>query len=244
MKLVSIIIPYFRKKEFINKTIRSVINQTYKKFEILIIYDDTENQDFTFIKKLLSIDKRIKIIKNKSNLGAGLSRNKGIKKAKGQYIAFLDADDIWQSNKIKYQVNFMEKNNIDVSHTSYHIINFDGKIIGERFAKNLNYEDLIKSCDIGLSTVMIKKKILKNNLFPNLKTKEDYVLWLNLARKGYKFISINKKFTYWRSLKNSLSSSTLQKLIDGFRVYRYYLKKPLIASFFHLFVLSFNFLKK
>ena len=123
---------------FINKTIRSVISQTYKKFEILIIYDDTENQDFTFIKKLLSIDKRIKIIKNKSNLGAGLSRNKGIKKAKGQYIAFLDADDIRQSNKIKYQVNFMEKNNIDVSHTSYHIINFDGKIIGERFAKNLN----------------------------------------------------------------------------------------------------------
>lgn len=244
MKLVSIILPYYKKKEFIQKTLSSIIKQTYKNFEILIIYDEIQNQDFAFIKKLSNIDKRIKVIKNNKNLGAGISRNKGIQRAKGHYIAFLDADDVWKSEKIKYQLNFMEENKIDISHTSYYIIDENNKIIGKRIAKNLNYEDLIKSCDVGLSTVMIKKKVLKDNFFPNLKTKEDYVLWLKLAKKGYKFISISKKLTYWRSLKNSLSSSTVQKLFDGFRVYRYFLKKSLFASLVHLFILSINFLKK
>ena len=129
----------------------------------------------------------------------------------------------------------MEKNKISISHTSYNIINEFSKKISFRKAKNLKYKDLIYSCDIGLSTVMIKKKLLLKNHFPKLKTKEDYVLWLKLSKKGHIFYSINEKLVLWRQTPNSLSSSILQKLFDGYRVYRTYLKFSFVKSLYHLF---------
>ena len=94
MSLISVIIPYFRKKKYILKTINSVINQSYKKFEIIIIYDDEEKRDLEFIKKISKKDKRIKLLINKRNYGAGISRNLGIKISKGNYISFIDSDDL------------------------------------------------------------------------------------------------------------------------------------------------------
>ena len=107
-KLVSIIIPYFKKKKYFLKTISSIKSQTYKKFEIIVIYDDIDKSDLNFIQKL-SVTKKFKLIINKKNLGAGLSRNIGIKKSKGFYLAFLDSDDLWTRNKLEYQIKFMEK---------------------------------------------------------------------------------------------------------------------------------------
>ena len=107
MILVSVIIPYFKKKKYIQKTLNSVKNQTYKNLEILIIYDDKDTTDLKFLKRLQKKDKRIKIIINKNTLGAGFSRNVGIKDARGRYIAFIDSDDPWKKNKIEFQLKFM-----------------------------------------------------------------------------------------------------------------------------------------
>ena len=244
MIIVSVIIPYYKKKDYIKSTIKSVLNQTFKNFEIIVVYDDKDRNDLLYLNEIKKTDKRIKIVLNSKNIGAGLSRNKAIKYARGKYIAFLDSDDLWNKKKIEMQLNFMKKNLYDISHTSYDIINEKGDKIGARKAKDLTYHDLITSCDIGLSTVMIKKKILKNNLFVNLKTKEDYVLWLKLSRKRNKFFGLDKRLTYWRSLDDSLSSSTIQKLFDGYRVYRKYLNQSIIQSVISLFILSKNFLKK
>ena len=95
-KLISIIIPYYKKKNFISKTIKSILNQSYKNFEIIIIYDDTDMSELHYLKKIIKVNKRFKIIINKQNLGVSKSRNKGIKKSKGKYIAFIDGDDIWK----------------------------------------------------------------------------------------------------------------------------------------------------
>ncbi len=109
MYKASVIIPYFRKKKFFEKTFKSVQNQTYKNFEVLIIYDDEDQKDLNYINRLIKNDKRFKLIINKINLGAGESRNKGIMRAKGKYICFIDADDIWNKNKLKLQIDFMKK---------------------------------------------------------------------------------------------------------------------------------------
>ena len=244
MSLVSIIIPYFKKKKYFSITLKSILRQKYDNYEIIIVYDDTEKKDLEYLIRLKKKSKKIKLLLNKKNMGAGFSRNKAIKASKGNYIAFLDADDQWLPNKLKMQIGLMKKNKWKASHTSYLIVNENNKIIGNRIAKNLAYNDLIKSCDIGLSTVILKKELLKNCKFANLKTKEDYVLWLNIAKKNVTFNAINKNLVIWKKTKNSLSSSILRKLIDGFFVYRIYLKKSFLESIFSLFILSINFLKK
>tara|TARA_B100001121_G_scaffold304806_1_gene320956 strand:- start:1430 stop:2167 length:738 start_codon:yes stop_codon:yes gene_type:complete len=245
MKPISIIIPYYKKEKYFKKTINSILNQTFRSFEVLIIFDEENLNNFEFIKQIAKRDKRIKVFLNKKNHGAGVSRNIGIGKSKSKYIAFIDADDIWDKNKLKIQYNFMKKKNLLVTHTSYQIINEKDKPISNRLAKELSYRDLLKSCDIGLSTVMLNKKVLKKNLlFPDLKTKEDYVLWLKLAKKGIIFYPIQKNLTKWRRTKSSLSSSIIQKLKDGYKVYYKYEKNNFLMSIYKLFILSFNFLKK
>ena len=244
MDLVSVIIPYYKKRNFVKGAIISVLNQSYDNLEILLIFDDTNLNDFDFLKEIAKLDKRINLIKNNKRLGAGLSRNVGIEQSNGKYIAFLDADDLWHKNKLFTQIKFMRKKNIEISHTSYEIIDDDLAIRGTRQAKLMNYKKLIKSCDIGLSTVIIKKSLIKNLRFTNLKTKEDYVLWLEIAKKGKTIHALNTKLTQWRKSKNSLSSSVVRKLTDGYYVYRHHLKFSVIKSLYSLLVLSINFLKK
>ena len=246
MDLVSVIIPYFRKKDTLSNSVNSVLKQTYKNFEIIIIYDDESKTDLNFVKGLKNLDNRISVIQNNQKMGAGKSRNIGIDNSKGEFIAFLDADDTWQSNKLSRQINFMKSNNYDVSHTSYSLIDENHKFLGIRKARNFfDLKDLLKSCDIGTSTVIIKKHLLNNDIqFASLKTKEDFVLWLKLLSKNIKIYGINKNLVFWNKNFNSLSSSTIQKLLDGYRVYNSHMNYNFLKSFYYLLCLSFNYLKK
>jgi teichuronic acid biosynthesis glycosyltransferase TuaG len=247
MDLVSVIIPYFKKRNFIKETLNSVINQSYNYLEILIIYDDTNLNDLEFLQEISKIDKRIKVINNNKRLGAGISRNIGIEHSNGKYIGFLDADDTWEPDKLKNQISFMRKNNYQISHTSYYIIDEKKKIIGQRKARDLlSINEILKSCDIGLSTVIIEKKVIKdtNTKFPQLVTKEDFVFWLRLMKKNYKFYAYDSNLTNWTNSKNSLSSSVTQKLFDGFKVYNHYMNFNFVKSLYYLICLSLNYLKK
>lgn len=243
---VSIIMPYYKKREFVGIAIESVLSQTYQDFEIIIIYDDENLDDFEYIKTFENNDLRIKVIKNKSKVGAGLSRNIGIKDSSKKFIAFLDCDDVWKKNKLEEQIKFMNQNKIDFSFTAYDIIDYSNKKIGERHTKKiLSFDDLIKSCDIGLSTVVLKRELINDDCkFASLPTKEDYVLWLNIAKKNIKLYGINDNLAKWRKLDNSLSSSTLQKLIDGYKVYNKYMNYNKIISIIYLLRLSLNYLIK
>ena len=140
----------------------------------------------------------------------------------------------------------MKKNKINLCSTSYRIIDEQGKILKLRKTdKKICFKDLNYSCDIGLSTVVINNKAFKNKIiFPNLLTKEDYVLWLNLSKKGECFYGLNKNLVLWRKTSNSLSSNIIQKLLDGFRVYNIYLKFNFFKSLIFLMILSFNYLRK
>ena len=189
-------------------------------------------------------DKRIKLIKNSKNIGAGFSRNKGIKKAKGFYIAFCDGDDTWRKDKLKKQINFMEKNKINFCFSSYNKIDFRGKKIKSVIApKNQSFQNLLRDCKIGLSTVILKKKMLKNHKFSNMKTKEDLLLWINLSKK-YNLVGYDKILSNWRKLDDSLSANFYQKMKDGFLLYHKHLEFNFLKSLYFLFLLSFNFVRK
>ena len=115
----------------------------------------------------------------------------------------------------------MINNNYSVSHTSYQIVDHQKNIIGNRTARNFNHvKDLLKSCDIGTSTVILKKNIFTDKIkFPSIKTKEDFVLWLRILKKNTKIYGLNHNLMMWTKSNSSLSSSTIQKLLDGYRVY-------------------------
>ena len=253
MSVVTIIIPYKNNLKYLFLALKSIFAQTYKKYKILIIYDDDDKTDLQRLKKYISKNKKnkkysINIIINKKNLGPGQSRNIGILNSNTKYVAFLDSDDTWHKDKLKKQILFMKKKDLVISHTSYVVVDSQDKKISNRVAKNKIYlKDLIKSCDIGLSTVISDVKFLKKNNFyfpKNIKTKEDYVLWLNIIKKINVIWGININLMNYRKTKNSLSSNISLNLLNGYRVYRNYMHYSILKSFYSLLCLSINYLKK
>ena len=224
---VSIIIPFYNKIGLLKKALSSINKQSYTNYEVIIVNDNNIIKNLSYLKKIK--DRKIKIIYNKKNLGAGLSRNKGIQNARGDYIAFLDSDDTWYKDKLYYQLRFMKKNGYLASHTSYNLVNLNGKIFAKRKAKLMNHSSLMKSCDIGLSTVILKK---------------DYVLWLKLTKKGIVFYPLKKFYTNWANVPSSLSQSIIQKIKDAFLVYHKYQNLNMINSLINTFILSINYLRK
>jgi len=242
--LVSIILPFYKNVSLLNSAIDSILKQSFRNYEIIIINDNPKKKLSLFLKEIKN-KKKIRIIYNKKNMGAGLSRNRGIEVSKGKYIAFIDSDDMWSKHKLFKQINFMEKNKYMASHTSYDKVDLNGNYVSTRFAYNLNYSALLNSCDIGLSTVILNKKLFNNKtLFPAVKTKEDYILWLKIAKSGIVFFGLRSRLTKWRNTPNSLSKSILQKLKDSFKVYYKYEKLGLIKTLYRVFILSLNFLIK
>ena len=141
----------------------------------------------------------------------------------------------------------MEKNDQLFSHTSYFIINKKNKIILLRKAKKIiTFKSLLKSCDICPSTVMVNTRFIKKKkyYFPKIRTKEDFVLWLKIAKEIKSIMGIDKKLTYYRKTDNSLSSNKLIGLINGYKVYRNYMNFSHIKSLVYLIILSINYFKK
>ncbi len=247
MSLISIIMPYYKKSEFIYKSINTILNQTYQKFEIIIIDDELSKNSSYVLKDIKTLDQRIKILRNEQNLGAGQSRNSAINSCNGKYIAFCDCDDLWKPQKLEKQLKFMEEKNLRFSFTAYEIIDKNDLKIGARNAqKIISFKQLRNSCDIGLSTVIMKRNIFENDKlrFGKTKTKEDFILWLLLAKNGIDICGLNECLVSWRKNSGSLSSSNIQKIIDGYRVYRNYLQYSKIKSLFFLIILSLNFVIK
>ena len=139
----------------------------------------------------------------------------------------------------------MNDNKLSFSFTSYNIINADNEIIKLNQApKRIQFRELLKDCKIGLSTVMLKKKLLDQNcMFPKLKTKEDFVLWLKISKK-IDLYGLDEPLVKWRRLEESLSSNSFQKLIDGYSVYSKYMGLNSFKSIYYLFLLSINYLRK
>ncbi len=212
---------------------------------MIIIYDQTDKSDILYIKKILGKKIKYKLIINKKNLGVGRSRNIGIKKSNSKYIAFCDSDDVWSKKKLEVQLRIMKEKNLSFSHTDYYLINEENKIIGKmNVRKKLDYNTLLKSCDIALSSVILKRSILKKSLgFGNTKTKEDFFLWLKLSKIS-KIYGINKTLLNWRKTENSLSSNITQKFRDAFKVYKKIENKNFLITVFYVFRLSLYFVFK
>ena len=137
----------------------------------------------------------------------------------------------------------MEKNNLDLSYTSYEILKKKKKF-RQNVKKTYGYYELLNKCDFGLSTVIANYQVFNKGKFPNLSTQEDYALWLRYTRKGLKIMGLNQALTVWRDTPKSLSSNTIQKLTDSFKVYYKFENKNFFEALYRVLILSINKLKK
>lgn len=245
MKLVSIIIPFYKKKIFFPKTLLSIINQKHKKLEIIIVYDDIEIEDLNFLKKISKIDRRINLIINKKNIGAGLSRNKAMKLAKGNFLAFIDSDDIWKKSKLKKQIFFMSKNNYDFTYTRYETFSdVNNKINYINPPKKLSYLGFIKNTSIGTSTMIIKRKIAKKIKFLNTKICEDYYFKCKVLKKVKTAYCLNDYLTKYRIRKKSLQSNKINNVLAIWKINKLFNKLNILDNFISIFSISYNSIKK
>lgn len=242
--LVSVVIPYYQCRDYIFQSVNSVINQTYKNWELIIVDDENTNDSKYLLNQVKSKHQNIKIFSTKSNIGVGLARNFGIKKSKGKFIAFLDSDDYWHKTKIEKQIIFLKKKNANICYTGYSAF-YNNKIIYRpKTPLFLDFFNFLKECPICCSSILIKKKILTNFKFKNYKNKEDYELWLRLSKKSNNFFGLDEYLTFYRVRKGSLSSFQLSKIINAFNIYKKYYGFNLFLIFFNITRLYINALKK
>lgn len=231
--LVSIITPSYNSKDFIRETIESVLNQTYKNWEMLIVDDCSTDSSPEIIKKYIQKDSRIKYFKNEKNSGPAVSRNLGLDNSRGKYIAFLDSDDIWIDKKLQLQIEYIQKNEVDLIHSNYKFCDKNGVAIKE--IKNdikLNYKKILKSNQIKTSFLVLNKDILKDIRFKNMKH-EDFAFFLDFLRNGNECFCIQEPLGKYRINSKSISYNKFKSALWTWNIYRKYEKFNLIKSSFY-----------
>ena len=220
--LVSIITPTFNSQEFIKQSIDSILDQTYKNWELVLVDDASTDNTIKVINSYISKHPNIYLIKNTTNQGAGVSRNKGIKAAKGDFIAFLDADDLWLPHKLETQIELMLKNNLDVCFSSYDLMDEVGNKLNKKVnaLPVLTYKKLLKSNYVGNLTGIYNCKSLGKIPSTNLRKRQDWLLWLTAIKKSKKpAIGIKESLALYRIRRNSMSSNKFDLIKYNFQVY-------------------------
>jgi len=219
--LVSIITPVFNASRFIKDCITSVKEQTYENWELILVDDCSKDDSVHIINEESADDGRIILVQLDKNGGAAAARNKALDMAKGEYVAFLDSDDIWLPEKLENQVHFMVSNNISFSFTEYGFIDESGNELNKhiKVPTEVDYNFLLKNTIIGCLTVMLDKRAFGNIQMSSL-MHEDYALWLSLLRDGCKAYGLQKKLALYRVVKGSLSSNKLKAAKGTWRIYR------------------------
>jgi len=205
--LVSIITPAYNSAAFIGDTIRSVQNQTYNNWEHLIVIDQgTTDDTANIVRSFMNKDPRIRLIEIKNQKGISLSRNKAIQSSQGEWLAFLDSDDLWLPDKLKLQIAFMQKTKANFSCTGYRKISEDGKITGRlrQPPEKQSYQSLLLNNLISCPTVMYNQKVL-GQFFLKEHAHEDYLLWLDIIKKSKICFGLPEDLARYRVVENSRS---------------------------------------
>lgn len=210
--LVSIVMPTYNTSKYIEDSIRSVLSQTHKEWELLIVDDCSEDNTDEIIAPYLK-DTRIHYLKNEKNMGAALSRNRAIREAKGKYIAFLDSDDTWRADKLKKQIQFMKTNNYAFTFTDF-IIRMNEKLLPYVYTgpNVVGKVRMTNYCYIFTSTVMYDQEKVGLIQIEDLKKNNDYAMWLLIVKK-HPCYRLAECMACYNKHENSISSGNKLKLI-------------------------------
>lgn len=235
-KLISVIMPTYNCGKFIGETIKSVENQTYKNWELIIVDDCSKDNTKDVVNKFAEKDNRIKYCILETNQGAAVARTKAMKMARGSYMAFLDSDDLWKNDKLEKQINFMEENSYNFTCTAYEQIdendNSLNKIIKPK--TKADYNRILLDCPVGNSTVMYNVDKLGKFEVPNIRKRNDDALWLQILKKEKYIYGMNDILMEYRIRSNSISSNKLDLVKYHWQLYREIEHLSILRSVFHI----------
>lgn len=235
-KLVSIIMPTYNCEKFIGETIETVINQTYKNWELIIVDDCSKDNTEIVVDRYKENDNRIQYYKLDINQGAALCRTKSMELAKGNYMAFLDSDDLWESDKLEKQLRFMEENNYNFTCTAYEQIDEEGKRLNRiiKVKNKADYNRILLDCPVGNSTVMYNVDKLGKFKVPNIRKRNDDALWLQILKKEKYIYGMNDVLMKYRIRTNSISSNKIDLIKYHWQLYRDIEHLSIFRSVFHI----------
>ena len=230
--LVSVIIPAYNCAGLISRAIESVLIQEVS-LEIIVI-DDGSGDNLEQVLETYRDNPAFSFIKNKTNLGAAGSRNKGVAMAKGRYVAFLDADDYWAAGKLKKQTDAMERTGCVLSCTARELMTPQGELTGRIIPvkEEITYRDLLHHNSINCSSVLLRREDALAFPMEHDDSHEDYITWLRILRKGGFAAGINRPYLKYRLSEGGKSRNKLKSAAMTYQVYRYVGYGPLKSLFF------------
>lgn len=220
-KGISVVMPAYNSDKYINEAVESVLNQTFSDIEMIIVDDCSTDRTFDILKALAQQDSRIRLFKNKHNMGVAETRNTGIKQARRECIALLDSDDVWDPNKLYLQYKLYCQGN-RIIYCSYDFIDDESRPVKKPFVvpKETNYKKMLTSNVISCSTILADSKLFKENLFSTKYYHEDYALWMQLINIEKKAVGCIEVLAHYRLHENSRSSKKTNAALQRWKVYR------------------------
>lgn len=239
--LVSIITPTYNASEYLAQTIESVCKQTYPAWELVLIDDASTDNTLEIAQSYASNDPRIIVLQMSENSGMAEAINRGCEVANGQYIAFLDSDDLWHSQKLEKQVELMDAKDCAISCTSYVQISVDGTKEGRLFkAKDkVDYSRVLLDCPVGHSTVMYDVSKLGKQRVPNIRKRSDDALWLQILRQEPYIWGLKETLVKYRVRGKSLSSNKFTLVKYHWKLYREIEHMNVFSSVYHIVLWGF-----
>ena len=244
--LVSVIVPCYNMEKYLTDTIASVRSQTFGDWELLVVDDASTDGTMRILHDFSQQDPRIKVAVKDEHSGIAHTRNRCLQRAKGRYLAFLDADDLWHPEKLEKQLRFMQERQAAFSYTSYDLIDENGQPLGKTIqaTRDLNYQAYLRNTLIGCSTVMLDTEKTGKVTVPNFRTSEDTATWLNLLRRGVVAQALPEALTSYRIRVHSASSNKWKAATDLWRVYRRQERLSLPNALYSFTCYAFNAVKK
>ncbi|MGB0377090.1 MAG: glycosyltransferase family 2 protein [Flavobacteriaceae bacterium] len=239
--LVSIIMPSYNSSLYIDEAVQSVINQSYQDWELIVIDDCSKDNSVEIIQAYLQKDSRIILLSQSENGGPAKSRNIGIQKAEGRYITFLDSDDFWEPDFLQTSLQYLNDRQIEFCFASYHRITEQGQYIDFfKVPDKVNYYDLLKTCPIPCLTAIYDTSRVGKHFMPPLKKRQDYGLWLSLAKEIDYMYGIEKPLATYRIRKNSVSRNKFKTAYYQWKIYREVEKINFFKSVYYIIHYTFN----
>lgn len=238
--LVSIITPCYNAENTLKYTIESVVNQSYTNWELLIVDDCSSDGTSRIVEVYKHEDNRIKYFKtNKASGSPSEPRNIGLQNACGEFIAFLDSDDIWLPRKLEEQIAFMAERDCAFVYSNYEKITWDGKRNNRVLTMReiSTYCNTLRCCEIPCLTVLLKAEIVKERYFEKI-GKEDYVFWLSILRDGYIAYNTGKVHALYRESFQSRSCNKIKMIKEQWYVLRKVERQPFIVAFYSMLFYS------